>query len=178
MVGGPSIAFTHKVVVDEARKSKNVCKSIEEGDASQLYPYSVCQPIPTGFFIRYEFDGDLQTFKPHQNKSRSFENTVMSYFQRMRPDCRIESFYTTRTQEKVDCFNAEGFCGNCNTVFEAMGRFYHYCSCQEARLALTEEDIQRGTKMKETDEMRRQYIDDKGYTVVKMWECEWCTQRD
>ena len=39
MVGGPSIVFTRKAVVDEAfiRKSTNLCKSIVGIDATQLY---------------------------------------------------------------------------------------------------------------------------------------------
>ena len=47
MFGSPSIVFTRKAVVDEAfiRKSTNLCKSIVGIDASQLYPYSMCQPI-------------------------------------------------------------------------------------------------------------------------------------
>ena len=50
VVGGPSIVFTRKAVVDETfiRKSTNLCKSIVGIDASQLYPYSMCQPMPTG----------------------------------------------------------------------------------------------------------------------------------
>ena len=84
----------------------------------------------------------------------------------MRPDCRIESFYTTGTQKKIDCFNVDGFCGHCNTVLEAMGCFYHYCPCQEARAVLTEQVIQRGTKKREMDEMRKQYIEEKGDSVV------------
>ena len=48
-VDGPSIVFTRKAVVDETfiRNSENVCKSIVGIDASQLYPYSMCQPMPT-----------------------------------------------------------------------------------------------------------------------------------
>ena len=44
MVGGPSIVFTRKAVVDETfiRKSTNLCKSIFGIDASRLYPYSMC----------------------------------------------------------------------------------------------------------------------------------------
>ena len=42
-VGGPSLVFTRKAVVDETsiRKSSNLCKSIVGIDASQLYPYSM-----------------------------------------------------------------------------------------------------------------------------------------
>ena len=41
MVGGPSIVFTRKAVVDDSfiRKSTNLCKSIVGKDTSQLYPY-------------------------------------------------------------------------------------------------------------------------------------------
>ena len=87
----------------------------------------------------------------------------MSYFQRQRPDCKIESFYTTRTQKNIDCFKVDGFCAHCNTVFEAMGCFYHYCSCKEARPALAEEDIERGNKKREMDQMRKRCKD--GFTA-------------
>ena len=48
MVGSPSFVFTRKAVVDETfiRNSRNICKSIVVIDASQLYLYSMCQPMP------------------------------------------------------------------------------------------------------------------------------------
>ena len=60
MVGGPSIVFTRKAVVDEAfsRKSTNLCKSIVGIDASHLYPYSMCQPTPTGLYKRWNYDSE------------------------------------------------------------------------------------------------------------------------
>ena len=56
MVGGPSIVFTPKAIVDETfiRDSRNICKSIVGIDASQLYPYSMGQPMPTGLYTRWE----------------------------------------------------------------------------------------------------------------------------
>ena len=54
-----------------------------------------------------------------------------------------------------------------------MGLLYHYCPCQEARPSLTEEDIERGNKKREMNQMRKQYIKEQGYNVVEMWECEW-----
>ena len=129
--------------------------------------------MPTGLYTRWEYDTESNRFKPQQNKSRNFENIVMSYFQRQWPDCKIESFYTTGTQKNIDCFKVDGFCAHCKTVFEAMGCFCLYCSCQEARLSLTEEEIEHGNKKREMDQMRKQYIKEKGYNVVEMWECEW-----
>ena len=175
MVGGSSIVFTRKAVVAETfiRKSGNICKSIVGIDAGQLYPYSMSQPMPTGLYTQWEYDAESNRFKPQQNKSRNFENKVMSCFQRQRPDCKIESFYTTGTQKKIDCFKVDGFCAHCKTVFEAMGCFNHYCLCQEARLPLAEDDIERGNRKREMDQMRKQYIKEKGHNVVEMWECEW-----
>ena len=57
MVGGLFIVFTRKAVVDETfiRKSSNLCKSIVGIDARQLYPHSMCQPMPTGLYTRWEY---------------------------------------------------------------------------------------------------------------------------
>ena len=175
VVDGPSIVFTRKAVVDETfiRKFANIGKSIVGIDASQLCPYSMCQPMPTGLFTRWAVDSELSRSTPRQNKTRNFENMVMSYFQQTRPECEVESFFKTDRQKKINCFSVDGFCSHCNTVFEAMGCFYHFCPCQEQRRSLTEEDIQRGSEKRELDALRRHYIPEKGYKVIEMWECDW-----
>ena len=146
MVGGPSIVFTRKALVDECfiRKSSKLCKSIVVIDASQLYPYSMCQAKPSGLYTRWEYDSETKRFTARQNKSRSFENMVVSYFQQSRPDCKIESNVTTGRQKQIDCFSVDGICYHCNTVFNSMGCYYHYCCCQEARPSLTDTDNERG----------------------------------
>ena len=60
MTGGPSIVFTRKAVVDQTyiRNTEKICKSIVGIDASQLYPFSMCQEMPTGLYTRWEFDSD------------------------------------------------------------------------------------------------------------------------
>ena len=81
MLGGPSKVFTRKAVVDKTHlyKFTNVCNSINGIDASQHYSYSMCEPMRTELYTRY---ADFQKLKARQNKSRSFENMVQSYFQR------------------------------------------------------------------------------------------------
>ena len=61
LVGGPSIVFTRKAMVDESfvRNSGNICKSIVGIDANQLYPYSMCQPMPTGLYTRWNMTQNL-----------------------------------------------------------------------------------------------------------------------
>ena len=70
MVDGPSIVFTGKTVVDETfiQNLGLYCKSIVGNDAGQLYPYSMCQPMPTGLCTRWHYDTQSNRFKPQQNK--------------------------------------------------------------------------------------------------------------
>ena len=86
---------------------------------------------------------------------------VLSYFQQSRPDCIIESNITTGRQKKLDCFSVDGICCHFNTVFEAMGCFYSYCTCQEARPSVTDTGFERGVKKRQQDEMRKDYIQQK-----------------
>ena len=133
MVGGPSFVFTRTAVVDEIfiRISSNLCISIVGIDASQLFPYSICQPMQTGLYTRWDYDSETKRFTARQNKSRSFKNMVLSYFQQNQPNCKIESNITTSRQKKIDCFSVDGICYHCNTVFEAVGCYYHYCSVKK-----------------------------------------------
>ena len=175
MVGGPSIVFTRKAVVDETfiLKPTNFCKSIIGIHASQLYPYSMCQPMPTGQYIRWNYDSESQKFMPRQNRTRPFKNMVLSHFPQTRPEYKIESNVTTGRQKKMDCFSVDGICNHCNTVFEAMGCYFHYCPCQEARPSLTDNAIMRGIIKREQDQMPKEYIQQKGYKIIEVWECNW-----
>ena len=112
----------------------------------------------------------VRFWKPR--KPRYFEKIVLSFFQQSRPDCKIESNVITGRQKKIDCFGVDGICYHCNTVFEA-GCYYHYCPCQEARPSLTDTDIEKGITKRQQNEMRRDYIQQKCYQIVEMWECEW-----
>ena len=49
-----------------------------------------------------------------------------------------------------------------------MRYFYHFCLFQVVRLSLTEEGIQRGSKKREVDELKRSCMHDKGVTVIEM----------
>ena len=77
MVGGPSIVFTRKAVVDETfiRNSENFCKSIVGIDASQLYPYSMCQPMPKD----YTRDGNMTQNLIDLNLNRTNPETLRTW---------------------------------------------------------------------------------------------------
>ena len=170
MTGGPSIVFPRKAVVNQTliRNSENICKSIVGIDASQLSPSQCVKKCPLCFTL----DGNLiQKIKARQNKLTNFGNMFMSFLQSQRPYCNIESYYTTGTQNRIDCFNVDGFCAHCETMFEAMGCYVHFCACQEVRACMSEDETLRGLKKRKYDELRRNYLRNKGYKVVEIWEC-------
>ena len=77
----------------------------------------MCQDMQTGLNTRCVFDSDMQKFKARHNRSRNFENMVMSYYQETKSECRIESCHTSANQKKIDCYNVDGYCDHCKTVF-------------------------------------------------------------
>ena len=52
----------------------------------------------------------LKKIKARTNKLQIIENLFMSYLQSQRPECCIESYYTTEKQKEIDCFCVERFC--------------------------------------------------------------------
>ena len=79
MSGGPSIVFTRKAVVDETfiRDSRNICKSSVGIDASQMYPYSMCQPMPTG--LSHTRDGNMTQNLIGLNLNRTNPETLRTW---------------------------------------------------------------------------------------------------
>ena len=129
--------------------------------------------MPTGLYTRWNYDSDSQIFMPLQNKTRSIENMLLSYVQQTRPEYKIESNVTNGRQKKIDCFSVDGISNHCNTVFEAMGCYFHCCPCEEARPSLTDNEVMRGITKREQDQMRKEYIQQKGYKIFEKWGCNW-----
>ena len=83
------------------RDSSNRCRTLVSIDASQFDPCSTCHATPAGLYIKKELHSETGKLKRRQNKTRSFENMVISYFQRVTPQWKVEGFYTTGTQKKI-----------------------------------------------------------------------------
>ena len=170
VVGGPSIVFTRKAVVDENLfENQQTFANILFGLTLANYTPTLCVNPRRLVFIRVGF---------------SIQNRVDSYLDRTRPaalkiwsclisneqdqNVKLKASLQQAHRKKIDCFSVDGFCSHCNTVFEAMGCFYHFCPCRELRSSLTEEDIQRGSKKRELDALRRHYIQEKSFKVFEM----------
>ena len=129
--------------------------------------------MSTGLYTRLDFDSENSRFIPRQNKTRSFEYMVMSFISNEHDQNVKLKASLQQVDKKTDSVSVDGFCSYCNTVYEAMGCFYHFCPCQKRRPPLTEEDIQRGSKKRVLNLLRRHCKQAEGFTVIEMWEGEW-----
>ena len=76
----------------------------------------------------------------------------MSFYHETSPKCNLRAFLDLVHRKIIDCLNVDGYCDHCKTVFEAMGYYYHFCSCPEVLPSLTDHDIERGNKKREMDD--------------------------
>ena len=125
--------------------------------------------MPTGLYTKLEFNDDTAKFHPKRNWRSLFEQQVIEYLQSTPPQCLIQSQFS---HKKIGTYLVDGFCSHCNTVFEAMGCYFHFCPCQEEKRLLFEV-IENGLKTRERDSDRREYLQGLGYEVVEIWECQW-----
>ena len=124
------LSFSHakQLLMKPLSENLQTCANLLLGLMPGNYTTTGClTPCPPCHYTRWHIVSETSRFTPRQNKTRSFEKMIMSYFQRTRPDCKIESFYTTDRQKKYYRFSVDGFCSHYNSVFEAMGCFYHFC---------------------------------------------------
>ena len=60
-----------------------------------------------------------------------------------------------------------------------MGCYIDFCPCQEAKASLSEEETYRVFRKREHDELRRDYLKNKRYKIVEIWECKrWKSVKD
>ena len=115
------------------------------------------------------WDGDRQIYTATEQDPQ-LRKMVISYFQRKTPEWKTESFHTTGRQKKFDYFSVAGSYSHCNTVAEAVRCSFTYAPVSKYVL-LPLKKISNAV-LKKPDELRRNFIKQKGFSVNDMWECE------
>ena len=59
---------------------------------------------------------------------------------------KLRAFLHLENRKKIDCYSVYGYCDHCQTVFEAMGCYYHFCSCQKPRPSLENRTLREETR--------------------------------
>ena len=71
---------------------------------------------------------------------------VMSYYQRIRPQFRSISFYTTGTQKADDCFNVTCSASTASLYLKPWGVIIITVPVRKHIFLLTDDEIHRGTR--------------------------------
>ena len=139
----PSFLFTSKAVVDKTpiHFSTNWRKTVFGNYAKKLYPVSMCQMTPPDVYTRWVLDFGSDKFKPRREDSKT-----LSWHTFWKSDQSVTWKLSKRLAhgKKTNAYSVDDLCGQCNTVFEAMGCYYHNRPRQEALPSLTGKKIQRG----------------------------------
>ena len=179
MVGGPSIIFHHyheagatklrEHLYGEAAKT---CQSIVGYDANALYLWCIMQDMPTGCYVRCR---EEDQFKPHQpdvwgkTASEWIDWIAHTKCLKIRHKYNGKEKRIRQRQLPVD-----GWCAQTNTVYQFHGCYWHGHNCMQEK-GVTQNDKNRKTmeQLQADTEKNSQCIQQCGYHLVKMWECEW-----
>ena len=93
VVGGSSIVFTRKAIVDETfiRKPTNLFKFFVRSDASHFYR----------LYTRWDFNSETGRLTPQQNKTRRFEERVMFFFKEQDQNVKLKTSMQEADRRKM-----------------------------------------------------------------------------
>ena len=172
LVGGPSIVFHryHEAGKTQIRGEK-LCQKVMGYDANALYLWAIMQDMPTGMYVRrLEETG----FKKEQSTGVS---QVAQEWLRWEAHTRgINIRHNGNNTEKrigPKQLPVDGYCKETNQVFELQGCWWHghYCQ-QEKGITYNDKRNKSMVELYEETQEKRKYIEDAGYELLEMWECE------
>ena len=140
-----------KLLFENQQTYANLFLGLITANTSPIRCVNPCRPVFTrvGVWSKRQLDSRLEKKRP-----LALKNLVMSFFQRTRPECRLENFYTTAKHMKNGYFSVTEFVliAHCD---RSNGLLLSFSFCQEVKPSLTEEDIKRSSRKRELDELRR-----------------------
>jgi G:T-mismatch repair DNA endonuclease (very short patch repair protein) len=178
IVGGPIIVFHryHERDVTTIRprnyEEPKACKKIIGYDANALYLWSIMQVMPTGHFVRRKSENQFW-----RDTTRRYERMAIEWLEWEAQQKGQHIRHHGKDKEKVigrRRLPVDGFCKDTNTVYEFKGCYWHGhdCHLNQDKPATDEEGQKMEQRYQRTQE-KMQYIQDNGYAVKQMWECDW-----
>ncbi|KAK3705281.1 hypothetical protein QZH41_008170 [Actinostola sp. cb2023] len=189
MVGGPSIIFhryheagktkIREVEMKAQGKEAKDCQKIVGFDANALYLGAVMQDMPTGPFTRriFIFIFIFILYITRREETGFKKKMATEWLEREAEQRKITIRHQVNDTEKrigERRLPVDGFHGPSQTVFQFHGCYWHGHDC-----TLNQGKEMNETRKKPLSELRTEteanteYIQDHGYEVVEVWECEW-----
>ena len=173
IVGGPSIIFNRHQEANKTfiRGNKDKpCKRIMGYDANALYVSCLSYEMPTCTpIIRRR----KNQFKPDtwSDYRASTSNAANEWLRHLELECgiKLQTGYNG-PEKRIAMYLVDGYCAETKTAYEFNGCYWHFCKCQQKKSPAAEKRRQQTAEKKMT-------LENLGYKVVTMWECDWKKQR-
>ena len=175
VTGGPSIVFHRhhhanqsKIREAEYGDEARLCQRILGLDANALYLYAIMQDMPTGFFTRYKVEESGVRAYPQQKYGRM----ACEWLEHIATETGLHIQHMKNNREKrIAGLSVDGWCSATKTVYQFHGCYWHGCPCQGPG---TNKTRQRSFEdLREDTRKCTERIQEAGYKVIEMWECEW-----
>ena len=184
IVGGPAIIFHryHEAEKTLLRTNKpdmehKMCKGIVGYDANSLYLWAMQQPMPTGWFWRWQRDepeGKLLYSRCQKFTKNSNEAYLWLQYLQHRDKTPLRTSFNEgekklgRRQIPVDGFDA-----STETVYQFHGCYWHGHQCELTTAAELQDPELQAQRREQTADVAEYLENQLSYTVVTKRECEW-----
>ena len=167
IVGGPSIIFNRYHEQDKTfiRNGTKPCKKIWGADANALYLWALAQKMPCGYYVRRK---KVEDFK----RRGCFNKWSIEWldFVAHRDGLNIVHAHN-QGEHRIGRYPVDGFDLQSNTVFEFQGCYWHGHRCTMNTHTFNERCGVPMEVLFERTGQKVQYLEERGFKVVQMWEC-------
>ncbi|KAL9961203.1 hypothetical protein ACROYT_G030104 [Oculina patagonica] len=179
MVGGPSIFFHRyheagktKIREKEMKaqgKEPKTCQKIVGYDANALYLWAIMQDMPTGAFTRRRGETDFK-----RESSVRMATGWLEWEAKQRGIYIRHELNSTEKRIGERRLPVDGFHGPTKSVFQFHGCYWHGhdCNLNEGK-EFNEKRKKAMSELREETEANSKYIEEQGYNLVQIWECQW-----
>ena len=172
IVGGPSIIFTrhHKAFETYIRQELGkVCQRLVGFDANALYLWAIGQLMPTGPFIRRKVENEFRPERRDKYMSMYYWMDWLNHSENK----HILHKLNYGKEKRIGPYPVDGYDPQTNTVYQHQGCYYHaHRNCPITKYIKSEKWHKEQPKKLERTKVCSQYIRDKGFNLVEMWECD------
>ena len=172
IVGGPSIIFNRYQEKDKTFiRGGKPCKRVWGADANALYLWALAQDMPCGYYVRRKAESNFK-------KEDYFNKASVEWLDYVAHRDGLDIQHAHNVGEKrIGRYVVDGFDTTNKTVYEFNGCYFHGHDCEMNTNDFNERvGVPMSVLFERTIE-RKHYLEDRGFTVVDIWECEYKQMR-
>ena len=135
------------------------------------------QEMPTGSYVQRRAEDQ---FKPHQAEVWGKKTSEWIEWGSRQIGHPIRHMYNSKEKRIGQRqLPVDGWCAKTNTIYQFHGCFWHGHECMVEKGITTNEKNRKTTEQLQVETKKNsQYIQQCGYQLVELWECEWKQMKD